>query len=68
MKNAPKLVDALIDPELDKWNPKLTPLQRENVKLALIDRIVSGAASQALFSGLRSKLDKMGEKFSALTK
>lgn len=68
MKNAPKLVDALIDPELDTWNPKLTPLQKENVKLALIDRIVSGAASQALFSGLRGKLDKIGEKFSTLTK
>ena len=35
-----------------------------NIKLAIIDRIVSGAASEALFGSLKSKLNAVSEKFS----
>ena len=34
-----------------------------NIKLAIIDRIISGAASQSLFGTLKGKLDSISEKF-----
>ena len=34
-----------------------------NIKLAIIDRIVSGGASQALFGTLKGKLDSISQKF-----
>ena len=37
-----------------------------NIKLAIIDRIVSGGASQALFGTLKGKLDSISQKFSSL--
>jgi hypothetical protein len=63
MKWAPKLIDAIIDPELNAWKPALTGEQRENIKLALIDRVVSGAVPQAVFGTLRSKFDAVTNKF-----
>lgn len=63
MKGAPALLDALIDPELATWKPALTSEQKENIKLATLDRIVSGAASQALFGSMKAKLEKVSEKF-----
>ena len=68
MKWAPKLLDAIIDPQLNEWKSatgvKLTGEQKMNIKLAIIDRIVSGAASEALFGSLKSKLNAVSEKFS----
>ena len=37
-----------------------------NIKLAIIDRIISGAASQALFGTLKGKLDSISKKFKSL--
>lgn len=66
MRWAPKLLDAIIDPQLSQWKPALTPDHRQNIKLATLDRIVSWAASQALFGALKWKLDKVSEKFSKI--
>jgi hypothetical protein len=63
MKWAPKLLDSIIDPTLNEWKPALTGEQKENIKLAILDRIVSGAIPQAVFGTLKGKLDSISGKF-----
>ena len=60
MRQAPKIANEVMEDALKLWKwPPLTPEQKENIKLAIIDRVASGAFAQAMLGGIHGKIDKM---------
>jgi hypothetical protein len=63
MKQAPKIANDLMNDTIKNWGwPPLSPEQKENIKLATIDRIASGAFVQMILWWIQTKLSGMVEK------
>jgi hypothetical protein len=71
MKQVPKIANEVLEDNLKKWKwPPFLPEQKENIKLATIDRIASGRYLQIILDGVISKaallwwsIWKIGENF-----
>ena len=67
MQKAPEIANAIMDDEIKKWKwPPITPIQKENIKLAIIDRIASGVFAQVMIGGIQQRLQSITEKFSKI--
>lgn len=67
MKQSPKIANEVMEDALKSWKwPSLNPEQKENIKLAIIDRVASGAFAQAMLWGVQRKLQSVTDKFSKI--
>lgn len=67
MKQAPKIANDVMNDTLQLWKwPTLTSEQKDNIKLAIIDRVASWAFAQAMLWGIQNKFNSLKDKFSKI--